>query len=886
MGTDVSEQARAKPKRDGLLSNMVANVLGQFMFVLTGFVVPRLLFDAVGKELLGVWDFGWSMVAHLMLVGGGMMSAVTRDVAHHTGREDYDGLSATINTCWVIFTGCAALVVALGGLTAWMLPWFIPTLSPGLIPEARWVLLLLSASIAVRFSLHVFNGVITGSQRYVLQNTINGACFTATVAIGVGLVKLGYSLSAMAAVYILGELVGGLLKLRYAQRVNPHWRLGVGYVRAATARRVFGFGGKTVMQAVSRVLLYQTNTMLVGRYMGAEAIAMFSRPRSLVFAVERLMSNMGVVFVPRASELQARGDREALRRALKTASEYSLYVSLPCLLTLAILGEPIMRLWMGKEFALGAVLAVLALGHLATNASRGTYAILMGMGLHGAPAAAEFVGALAGIALAMLAVGHLGWGLIGAALAIVIPSTIVNGVYLPMRVCAALEMPLSRYLVHAAAKPLAIAAPPALAMLAVRMWGPGAAVWQTLLGMGVSGPLYALLCWRLALNEEQRRRIGGNVRRMFRKCGAVFGRSGAEGGAGMNRGTLTETAEHAGRLAPLPPVDGSAKASDGVVAGDERPSSDGRLAEQQFWDARHSGYADEQRRDGAGGAPSFMNRVRAKLGAEANQSYPDFLILRKLSSLLPRRPDWRAIEVGCAPGRNLMRMHRLFGYEPYGVDYSPVGVETTRETFRRHGFDPANVMQCDFFDAAFQAAQRERFDVVHSAGFIEHFDDPRAVIAAHANILKPGGYLVCSIPNLRSYVWPVLRLMANDLLTAHNRTIMRRAPFASLFEGHGLTPAFCDYVGVCQLFGVALRHERGMRGMVARVMDRFADVMNHGMFLILRGRAPETAWSPHLLYIGRKAPLAATGDDDARGGKGASALRQHAGRATEACQQR
>ncbi|MCG3128948.1 MAG: hypothetical protein CHACPFDD_03844 [Phycisphaerae bacterium] len=884
MGSDVSGQSRtAMRKRDGLLSNMVANVLGQFMFVLTGFVVPRLLYDAVGKELLGVWDFGWSMVAHLMLVGGGMMSAVTRDVAHHTGREDYDALSATINTCWVIFTGCAALVVALGGLTAWMLPWFIPTLSAGLIPEARWVLLLLSASIAVRFSLHVFNGVITGSQRYVLQNTINGACFTATVVLGVGLVKLGYSLSAMAAVYILGELVGGLLKLRYARQVNPHWRLGGQYVRASTVRRVFSFGGKTVMQAVSRVLLYQTNTMLVGRYMGAEAIAMFSRPRSLVFAVERLMSNMGVVFVPRASELQARGDREALRRALKTASEYSLYVSLPCLLTLAILGEPIMRLWMGKEFALGAVLAVLAVGHLATNASRGTYAILMGMGLHGAPAAAEFVGALAGIALAMLAVGHLGWGLMGAALAIVIPSTIVNGVYLPMRVCAALEMPISRYLLHAAAKPLMVAAPAALAMLAVRLWGPGGALGQTLVGIGVSGPIYGFLCWRLALNDEQRRRIAGNVRRVFGTGGKARGSRAAEGESVSVHGMTAAAHAHAGGLAPLPAVEPPPAVA--AEANEETSSAKGRLAERGFWDARHSGYAGERRRDRDAGDASFMNRVRSKLGAEPDQSYPDFLITRKLASLLPRRPEWKAIEVGCAPGRNLMRMHRMFGYQPYGVDYSPVGAETTRETFRRHGFDPGNVMQCDFFDPAFQAAQRERFDVVHSAGFIEHFDDPRPVVEAHANLLKPGGYLVCSIPNLRSYVWPVLRLMANDLLNAHNRAIMRRRPFAALFDGLGLTPAFCEYIGVCQLFGVALRHERGVRGVVARVMDRFADALNHGMFLILRGRGLETAWSPHLLYIGRKAPVSV--DSGGAGSAGRAARgRTRDGLTAEACQGR
>jgi 2-polyprenyl-3-methyl-5-hydroxy-6-metoxy-1,4-benzoquinol methylase len=49
-----------------------------------------------------------------------------------------------------------------------------------------------------------------------------------------------------------------------------------------------------------------------------------------------------------------------------------------------------------------------------------------------------------------------------------------------------------------------------------------------------------------------------------------------------------------------------------------------------------------------------------------------------------------------------------------------------------------------------------------SWGLIEHFTDTESVISAHVNLLKPGGILIVSIPNLRGFNrWQVERWAAD-----------------------------------------------------------------------------------------------------------------------------
>ena len=102
----------------------------------------------------------------------------------------------------------------------------------------------------------------------------------------------------------------------------------------------------------------------------------------------------------------------------------------------------------------------------------------------------------------------------------------------------------------------------------------------------------------------------------------------------------------------------------------------------------------------------------------------------------------RILDIGCGGGLLCEPMARL-GAEVVGVDAAarniPVAethaVQSGLEIDYRHG------------TAEELAAAGERFDVVLNMEVVEHVADPRAYTATCAELLKPGGLMVCSTIN-------------------------------------------------------------------------------------------------------------------------------------------
>ena len=106
----------------------------------------------------------------------------------------------------------------------------------------------------------------------------------------------------------------------------------------------------------------------------------------------------------------------------------------------------------------------------------------------------------------------------------------------------------------------------------------------------------------------------------------------------------------------------------------------------------------------------------------------------------PFVPAGKLLEIGCGAGAYLGLMQRL-GWDVRGVDFSPMAAETARKA---HGVDG--------FVGRLQDAGHESssFDAVSMNHAIEHIDDLPILLNECLRVLKPGGRLVLTTPNLKS----------------------------------------------------------------------------------------------------------------------------------------
>jgi 2-polyprenyl-3-methyl-5-hydroxy-6-metoxy-1,4-benzoquinol methylase len=224
---------------------------------------------------------------------------------------------------------------------------------------------------------------------------------------------------------------------------------------------------------------------------------------------------------------------------------------------------------------------------------------------------------------------------------------------------------------------------------------------------------------------------------------------------------------------------------------------------------------------------------------------------------VPRVPGGKVIEVGSAPGSFLVRFARTFDLEPFGIEYTPSGAEMNREVFRRSGFDETNVIEGDFFDPELLARHRERYDVVMSRGFVEHFSDVGRVVERHVALLKPGGLLIIAIPRFRGVYRAWMRAFDAEDLARHNLDIMEKAAFAQAFAGQPLEPCYCGYYGGVAFQRFMPKGESAPARAARKVLKRATQPLNGLLRLVLRGPGLENRWlSPYLIYLGKRTAVA------------------------------
>ncbi len=221
-----------------------------------------------------------------------------------------------------------------------------------------------------------------------------------------------------------------------------------------------------------------------------------------------------------------------------------------------------------------------------------------------------------------------------------------------------------------------------------------------------------------------------------------------------------------------------------------------------------------------------------------------------LPKYIEKNPLHKVIEIGSAPGNNLVKWHHQFQHIPYGVEYTESGLKLNQELFIANNLDPQNIIQADFFSESFLSQNKEKYDAVFSMGFIEHFDDPASVIKNHIELLKPGGTLFISIPNLKGLYHKVLKTVYPEILDIHNLNIMEFENFTAAFEKQSnLQKLYCGYLGTIDLNILQFKRYQ----FVGKLFRYFQMGLNFLCKIFLGNRGLETrTFSPYIVYIGKK----------------------------------
>jgi O-antigen/teichoic acid export membrane protein len=425
--------------------NVAVTTLGQVVVVISGFIIPRLIDRQLDQASLGIWDFGWSTVSYFRFLGLGLAGGLNRYVAYYRSREAHQELKRAVSSTSLLQLSVAAATMLAAVLVAYGAEWIFDEESLELAAAARWLIILLGAGLAVKMLCWPARGVLTGHHRWATTAAVTACGDILLLGVMVTILYTGGGLPALGSAFLVTTLITEGLRTYYARKVYGGRFLVWSAIDRQMMKKMLVFGIKTNLGSLPVLLVMQTVSILLASTSGPAALALYARPLSLTRHAQTIVARFAQILTSTAASLQGLGQEAEIRRFFLASTQSAFSITLPLLLTVALYGDVIVRVWMGADYVDPLLAPLFAAGLLLPYANSVAMRVLVGMNAHGRVGLISLL-----VSSIMLAVGiavafAIGWTPRVAAVIASVSLSVGPGLIVPLSTCRRLNVRILDY---------------------------------------------------------------------------------------------------------------------------------------------------------------------------------------------------------------------------------------------------------------------------------------------------------------------------------------------------------------------------------------------------------------------------------------------------------
>ncbi len=309
-----------------------------------------LIIGSLGAERYGVWVAISAILAWLTLADLGVGSSLTNAISK-TRDKPRQAQSEVASAFWLLLISSLVFGVAL--ILTW--PWLDwETLLNVKSPETRHEVDLAVAigialaliGIPVGVGSQIWNAHQEGAIANYWAAAGSGACLVALVVV----TQSGGGLPALVLGFTGGQVLLSVLSAVWLFRSNKPWLAPLwSKAQLRQGATLLQKGGEFLLVQASVLLLFQTDTIIIARFLGPEQVAEYSVTFRLFNYVLMIQTLVMTPLWPAYVEASAGGDREWIRDAFRRTLVIGMPTITVLILCLTVAARPIIFIWTRGE---------------------------------------------------------------------------------------------------------------------------------------------------------------------------------------------------------------------------------------------------------------------------------------------------------------------------------------------------------------------------------------------------------------------------------------------------------------------------------------------------------------------------------------------------------
>lgn len=327
---------------------------------LTGLLYTPFMLRCLGQGEYGLYSLVASVIAYLTLLDFGFGSAIVRYTAkiRATGTQDDEwSLYGMFMSVYLIL----GLLVTIGGVVLYFNTdrMFDRTMTPEELRQARVMMALMVANLAVTFPFSIFGSIISAYEHFVFQRIVSICRIILSTIVLVVVLLMGYKAIGLVVVQTIFSIGTLLINVVYCfSKLKIKFIFGKFDMPLLKDIAIFSFWN--FLGAIVDRIYWGTGQFILGIYSGTVAVALFSLAITLMNLYMSLSTSFNSVLLPRITQMATQNNKDGEISELFIKTGRLQFCVLALILSgFIVFGKSFISLWAGDDYEVSYYISVI-----------------------------------------------------------------------------------------------------------------------------------------------------------------------------------------------------------------------------------------------------------------------------------------------------------------------------------------------------------------------------------------------------------------------------------------------------------------------------------------------------------------------------------------------